>query len=267
MKCLGFDALPDSGFGTSGDKRVRAAKFHARSGLPISAGCVVANGVRETLSSLLGAPVGMRLLEPCIPSPQSWHTLLRDARIYRVRGAVADAAVVLRAGDASALAAMLFGEAQIAQPQERRLSPLECDVLDRLVNAFAANLGAVCGARESHSTERVGAITGFATYFELLVTDPLAARIGIALSRDPSPECGAALDIARLSGIRVTVSASLDLGNTSVAAVARLAPGDVLDVSLADLRRCALLAGARGILRGVCGVRNGRYAVAVDARA
>lgn len=267
MKCLGFDGVPERLPGAAGDKRVRAARFQTRSGLPISAGCVVANGVRETLSSLVGVPIGMRLLEPCIPSPQAWNTLLRDARIYRVRGAVADAAVVLRAGDASALAAMLFGEAQIAQPEERRLSPLECDVLDRMVNAFAANLGTVCGARERHSVEQVPAITGFATYFELFVTDPLAARIGIALSRDPSPECGAALDAALLSEIRVTARASLNLGTTSVAAIARLAPGDVIAFSLAGLQRCALLVAGRGILRGDCGVRNGRYAVAVDARA
>lgn len=267
MKCLGFEASAERGPETSRDRRIRAAKFQARSGLPISAGCVVANGVRETLSSLLGAPVGMRLFEPCIPSPKAWDTLLRDARLYRVRGAVADAAVVLRAGDAAALAAMLFGEAQTAQPQERRLSPLECDVLDRMVNAFAANLGTVCGARESHSVERVRAITGFATYFELLVTDPAAARIGIALSRDPSPQCSPALDVALLSGIRVTVCATLDLGNANVAALARLAPGDVIALSLTGLRQCALLAGGRGILRGACGVRNDRYAVAIDARA
>ena len=267
MKCLGFDALPERGPGANGDKRVRAAKFQARSGLPISAGCVVANGVRETLSALLGTPVVMRLMEPCIPSPQAWNALLREARIYRVRGTVADAAVILRAADASSLAAMIFGEAQIAQPLERRLSPVECDVVDRMVNAFAANLGTVCGARESHSVERVLAITGFATYLELLVTDPLAARIGIALSRDPSPECGAALDAARLSAIRVTARASLDLGNTSVGAVARLAPGDVIAVSLAGLQPCVLFVGGRGIVRGACGVRNGRYAVAVDARA
>jgi len=267
MRCLGFDALHERGPGTSGDKRVRAAKFQARSGLPVSAGCVVANGVRETLSSLLGAPVGMRLFEPCIPSPQAWNTLLRDARLYRVRGVVADAAIVLRAVDAAALAAMLFGEAQTAEPQERRLSPLECDVVDRVANAIAANLGTVCGARENHFVGRVPAIIGFATYFELLVTDPVVARIGIALSRDPEPESGARLDVGLLCGIRVMVRVLLHLGSTDVAAVARLAPGNVMSFSETGLPRCVLLVGGRGILRGSCGVRNGRYAVAVDARA
>jgi hypothetical protein len=261
MKSLDFDAMPEHG-----DRRVRAARFQARSALPVSAACVVANGVRETLATLLGAPIGMRLFEPCIPSPQAWHTLLRDARLYRVRGAVADAAVVLRAADGVALAATLFGEAQLAQLSERPLSPLECDVLDRMVNALAANLGSVCGARESNSVERVTGIAGFMTYFELLVTDPVTARIGIALSRDPSPECGATLDSAVLSGVTVTARASLDLGQSDLAAVVRLKPGSVIALPQARLRRCVLLAESRGIARGACGVRNGRYAVEIDGR-
>ena len=266
MKSLGFDALPQGGVALSGEKRVRAATFQARSSLPISAACVVANGVRETLSSLLGAAVGMRLFEPCIPSPQAWRTLLHEARLYRIRGAVADAAVVLRAPDAAALAAMLFGEAQ-AQFSERALSSLECDVLDRMVNAFAANLSTVCGARDSHPIERVTSIAGFVTYFELLVTDPMIARIGIAISRDPSPERGATLDVAVLSGITVSATATLDLGESDVASVARLKAGDVIDLPPARLQRCHLFAETCAIARGVGGVQNGRYAVAVNGRA
>jgi hypothetical protein len=267
MKSLGFGAMPEGGVERSGDKRVRAATFQARSSLPISAACVVANGVRETLSSLLGAAVGMRLFEPCIPSPQAWQALLLEARLYRVRGAVADAAVVLRAPDAAALAAMLFGEAQIAQLSQRPLSPLECDVLDRMVNAFAANLGTVCGARESHSVERVTSIAGFVTYFDLLVTDPMTARIGIALSRDPSPERGVTLDVAVLSGVTVSAAATLEVGQSDVASVARLKAGDVIALPPPGLQRCLLLAETRTIARGVCGVKNGRYAVAVNGRA
>lgn len=267
MKCLGFEAIPERGCAENGAKRLRPATFEARSALPIGAACVVANGVREILSSLLGAPVGMRLFEPCIPSRRAWQTLLHDARIYRVRGTVADAAVVLRAADAVALAATLFGEAQIAELPERPLSPLECDVLDRMVNAFAANLGTVCGTRENHSVERVAGLAGFVTYFELIVTDPVAARIGVALSRDPSPEGGATLDVAVLGGVTVSVRASLDLGGTDVAAVVRLATGDVIALSHASLQRCVMLAGHREIASGVCGVRNGRFAMAVDARA
>ncbi|HEY1867181.1 MAG TPA: FliM/FliN family flagellar motor switch protein [Candidatus Cybelea sp.] len=266
MKSLGFGAACGSSERIGG-KRVRAAKFDMRSALPISAACVVANGVRETLSALLGAPVGMRLFEPCIPSPQAWHALVRDARLYKVRGALADAAVVLRAPDAVVLAATLFGEARVAPQPERRLSPIESDVLDRMVNAIAANLGTVSGARESHFVERITGIAGFVTYFELLVTDPVGSRIGIALSRDPSPERGTRLDAAALAGVTVAARASLDLGLTDVAAVTRLRPGDVVVVPQSRLEACVLMAGSRGIVRGSCGVRNGRYAVAVDARA
>jgi flagellar motor switch protein FliM len=209
----------------------------------------------------------MRLFEPCIPSPQAWDTLLQHARLYRIRGAIANAVVVLRGPDAAVLAAALFGEAEFVQAPERRLSPLECDVLDRMVNAFAANLGTVCGAREGRSVELVTGILGFVTYFELLVTNPVMARIGIALSRDPSPECGATLDAAVLSSITVTARASLDLGRSDLASVARLKPGDVIALARARVQRCVLLAESRGIAHGAAGVRNGRYSVAVDGRA
>ena len=42
-------------------KRVRAIRFDARASLPTTAACVVANGVRETLTSLFGTPASMRI--------------------------------------------------------------------------------------------------------------------------------------------------------------------------------------------------------------
>ena len=186
MKALGFGVTLKGGSDATGVKRVRPALFEARSSLPISAACVVANGIRETLSPLLGGSVAVRLFEPRIPAPHAWSAILRDARLYRVRGNVADAAVVLRASDAVALAAALFGESSGAV--ERALSPIECDVLDRLINAIAANLGAVCGAREGYLVERVAALDGFVTYFELLIEEPVSSRIGVALSRDPASD-------------------------------------------------------------------------------
>src|ERR1700734_1263613 len=144
MRSLGFSDPSDR----SG-RRLKRARFEARSALPISAACVVANGVRETLSSLLGVPVAMRLFAPSIPSPHAWQAILDNARLYRVRGNVADAAIVLRAADANGLSAALFGESGNGAAQ-RSLSPIECDVLDRMVASIAANLGAVCGPRNGH---------------------------------------------------------------------------------------------------------------------
>jgi len=261
VKSLGFgDGLRDGPTG----KRVRRAQFEARSALPTSAACVVANGVREALSTLLRASVVLKLFEPSIPSPQAWTAILYGARLYRVRGNVADAAVVLRAPDALALATALFGESDDFPPDERALSPIECDVVDRMAGALAANLGTVCGAREGHAVERVAAIAGFVTFFELCIEEPVTARIGIALSRDPFPEPHGALEIGHLAEVRVSVSASLDAGTVETAAIARLQAGAIVPLEVGGRRHCRLAVQGRNFMQGTCGVRSGRYAVALE---
>jgi hypothetical protein len=261
MRSLGFGLTGERGESTRA-KMVRSAHFEARSSLPVSAACVVANGVRETLTSLLGTSVVLRLFEPLIPSPHAWTVILENARLYRLRGSVADAAIVLRVRDAAALAAALFGESPAAV---RELSPIEADVIDRMTGALAANLTAVCGKREAAGVERVAAIAGFVTYFELILEDPLDARIGVALSRDPAPERGASVDVAHLRGIRLTAKAALDLGTAQAAAIARIAVGTTLPITAAMLHRCVLRTHRRRLADGSCGVQNGQYALAVDA--
>jgi hypothetical protein len=244
-------------------KRIRKPVFGRRSALPPSAACVVANGVRETLTSILSSPVEMRLFEPSIPPLPAWPTILKGAVLYRVRGSIADAAIVLRSADALSLVAALFGEGFVHR--ECELSPIERDVLDRTVNAIAAHLGSVCGTRENRFVERVGLIEGYATYFELLIEEPVAARIGIALSRDPSPEPRGCVEIAHLAAVSLTARATLDLGWIPSRAVAGLRPGSILTFRPHDLQRCALRAHGRNLARGACGVRNGRYAFHVEA--
>jgi flagellar motor switch/type III secretory pathway protein FliN len=265
MRTLGFEATRAAGESFSG-RSIRRARFQTRSALPVSAACVVANGVRETLSSLLGAPLAMRLFEPSIPAPQAWTAILQSARLYRLRGSVADAAIVLRPGDAVALAAMLFGESPTPDAPERALSTIECDVIDRMVDAIAVNLDAVCGAREGRRVERAGEIAGFVTYFELLVAEPIAARIGIALSRDPAPAPGSALDAAHLAAIPVTAQASIELGSADVVSVTQIEVGTVLPLPHTALNRCALAVKGHRVADGECGVSNGRYAFSTHAR-
>ncbi|MGB7048972.1 MAG: hypothetical protein WBD57_11665, partial [Candidatus Cybelea sp.] len=155
-----------------------------RSSLPPSAACVVGNGVREALAALFAAPVELRVIEPSIPRASAWPTVLRDALLYRVRGSVADAVIVVRSEDAATLAAALFGE----RPSRANhpLSPFERDVLDRTIGSLAAHLGSVCGTRESLGAERIDRIERLVTYFELSLLEPVVARIGIALTQDPS---------------------------------------------------------------------------------
>ncbi len=145
-------------------RRIRKPVFASRSALPASAACVVANGVRETLTSLFGTTVELRLVEPSIPSPSAWLVILKEAALYRVRGKIADAVVVLRPPDALAMAAALFGE-RLASAAARELSPIERDLLDRTVNAVAVHLGSVCGAREGRGVGFYGGVNYGGGYY------------------------------------------------------------------------------------------------------
>lgn len=245
-------------------KRVRHAHFEARSSLPISAVCVFANGARESLSALLSSPVVLRLLEPCVPTPDAWSIILSNARLYRVRGNISDAAIVLRPCAAIVLAGALFGESHPAIA-DRELSPIECDVLDRMVHVIAANLAAVCGSRDGRTVERVTEIRGFSTYFELLVEDPLAARIGVALSNDPPPESRGCFAVGHLAAVELDATVSINLGEIEAAAVARLAVGAMVPVEAVEFARCTLSVAGRIVARGTCGVRNNRFALSVNA--
>lgn len=244
-------------------KRVRKAVFSARSALPTSAACVVANGVRETLGSLLGTPVDLHLFEPAVPRLAAWTAILRQAVLYRVRGGVTDAAIVLRDPDARALISALFGE-NLDERGDRALSRIERDVLDRTARAIAAHLGAVCGTRDNYGAEPVETFDEPATYFEIALVEPLAARIGVALARDPNPEPGVRFDIGHLGAVPLAARAALDLGRVSSGSVARLAPGTVLPIAANAMQRCTLGLYGRCIARGGCGVRNGRYAFTVS---
>jgi hypothetical protein len=138
-------------------------------------------------------------------------------------------------------------------------------VLDRTANAIAGALPAVCGVREHEMLERTPTIGGFATYFEILLERPIEARIGIALSRDPSPEPHGRVAIGDLAAVTVACAATLDLRAISAGALGALTPGAIVPVSRAGLRGY-LRAGEATLARGTCGVRDGRYALLVDAR-
>jgi flagellar motor switch protein FliM len=247
-------------------KRVRAIRFGPRSALPTSAACVVANGVRETLTSLFGTPASVRICEPMIPPAHTWPVIMRNAILYRVRGSVADAALVLRTNDAIAIASTIFGESPDTVSTARELSRIERDIIDRTASAIAANLGAICGAREGRYAERVGAIAGLRTYFEVLLEEPVTAGIGIALSRDPAPEPLVRLELGHLAGVTIGVVASVEIGAVEAAAIARLIPGSILSVHPSALSRCALTAANRPLALGRCGVRNGSFALQVDSQ-
>jgi hypothetical protein len=250
----------------AGGRRVREICFEERSSLPASAACVVASGARETLGALLASPVTLRLFEPVLPSPDGWNAILRGATLYRYRGTVADAAIVLRPRDARALARAAFGETSGEDPiPDGPLSPIESDVLARVAAAIGASLPAVCGVRDGASVERVEGIGSFTTFFELLLERPVRACIGIAVSRDPAPEPRGGLDLADLGDVPLVIDVAIDIGAFPAATVMALAPGCVLPIGPGGLYG-RLRAGGRTLAHGRCGVHHGWYALAVEGK-
>jgi hypothetical protein len=252
VKCLAFAGVRGAAAG------VRRATFEERSWLPTSAACLVAGGIRETLGALFGVQLQTQLFEPGVPHADGWKEIARDAVLYRRRGNISDAAIVLRLTDAAAVAAAAFGERGTASTEPRALSPLERDVLDRTVAAIARTLVPVCGPSERESLECISSIAGYRTYFEIAVAPPVDARIGIALSRDPPPQASGSITVDGLGGVVLDVDALLDVTQVQMRSIAALRCGDL--VAVRPPARVRLAAAGRTLCAGASGIRNGRYA-------
>lgn len=239
--------------------RVRRSCFERRSTLPVSAACVVANGVRETLSTLLATPVSLRLFEPVIPDKAAWAAIAGRAKLYRVRGSLSEAVFVLRPADALALAAAAFGE---SVAQARALSPLENEVLLRAVRALSGSLSAVCG-RDTAAVEPILDMAGYVTYFEMLVERPVPARIGVALSRDPVTKASATLRIEDLLDVEIELSAQFAAGELPAAAILNLRPGMLVPMMTKIGTPGLLKAGGTIFANGECGTLKERNALIV----
>jgi flagellar motor switch protein FliM/N len=240
-----------------------ALRFAERSCLPLNAACLVAGTIRDRLSSLLGVAVSLCVLEPEIPNASAWKLIRHTAHVYRVRGNVADAAIILRDRDAKAVVAAAFGETLEPEAVETQLSPLERDVLDRVATALAGSLVTLCGEQR----EAVGNASEqceFVAYLEVIVDQPVAARLGIALSRDLVPEAVPALTPQDLAELPLEASVGFDLEDLSAQRVAELVPGDVVPITRPGALRGSLRIGGRTLAVGTCGVRDGRYAFEIE---
>ncbi len=246
MTVLGFERQSE----TIAGRRIRRARFERRSTLPVSAACLVANGVRETLGALLATPVSLRLLEPAIPDPAAWRAICDGAQLYTARGSNCDAAFVLRPRDAVALAGTAFGE----EPNDsRQLSAVEQEVLVRMLQGLATCLAPVCG-RDLQPLERILDINGFTTYFELLLERPASARIGVALSRDPVSRGAGNLRIEDLLQVEIEVSVQFASGALPAAAFLDLRPGTDVPMKTRVGEPGLLKLGGAVLARGECGV-------------
>jgi Type III flagellar switch regulator (C-ring) FliN C-term len=243
-----------------GGRRIRGISFEERSMLPVSVACVVACSVRETLAKLFGEAVILKLYEPTIPQPSAWNAIVRDATVYRVQAASIAAAVIVRAADASALAAAAFGE---RDARASVLSTLERTVLERIIRAIATQFGPICGTAAELALDVPLDVRALRTFFELQVEHPVRARIGIALSRDPLPEAQPGVALDDLRDLEVELAVQVEIGRHTAADVGALEPGVILPLPAGAPRGTLLLAG-RPLAVGECGVHGRYYAIAVD---
>ncbi len=258
MRCLSFSRSIAYG----GEKRLRTLQFEERSTLPVSAACVVANGVRESLAQLYGTSMHVRLFEPVIPTAEGWAAIAEGALLYRIRGSRSDAIIVLRPHDAAALVSFAFGE---SPSEPRTFSAIERSVLDRTVRAVATMCGAICAARGTTPVpERVETIAGYVTYVELEIATPVRARIGIALSRDPEPETQAQCSPADLLELPVELAGRSEPVFLTAGELAALEPGAIVPITKNKVFRGSVLVAGTPLAFGECGVREGRFAIAVD---
>src|SRR5271168_4105276 len=171
----------------SDGRTVRAIAFVRRSTLPLSAACLVANGVREQLSRLLASELEVELAEPAVPGPAECRLLVEGAIVFRVRGRICDGFIIIRPADARRLAALAFGESERASGAP--LSDIERVTLERIVAALAPLCNTLCGTLgpvTRETSER--AALDLQSYFEVRTTGSPALAIGFALARDPIEE-------------------------------------------------------------------------------
>ena len=243
---------------------VRGAVFTSRSTLPLSAACLVANGVREQLSRLLATELEVELVEPTIPSANERRILVEGATVFRVRGRICDGFVIVRAADARRLVALAFGESE--RPERDALSEIERATLDRIVSGLVPLCNTLCGtlgpvARESN--ER--AACDLASYFEVRTTGALRIAIGIALTRDPPEDIAERIALADLADVELEASVEFGWGALGVPAFSRLTAGTTLVLETQLDAPGRLRFGEVTFASGACGVFKSRSAFVFEA--
>jgi flagellar motor switch/type III secretory pathway protein FliN len=244
-------------------RTVRSCAFVPKSNLPLSAACLVANGVREVLARLLASDVDVELFEPAIPGAQERRLLLDGAVVYRVRGRIGDGFVIVRADDARKLVARAYGEDERASHVP--LSDLEAATLERIVYGIVPLCNTLCGTLgpvTRESAER--AACDLATYFEVRTTGPERIAIGFALTKDPPETVAERITIEDLLDVELAASVEFGSGSLAVPAFSRLAPGATIVLDTALGGSGVLRLGDVRFARGTCGARDGRSAIRFD---
>ncbi len=242
---------------------IRRARFVPRASLPVDAACVVANGVREALRTLLGQACAVTIGEPVALDAAAWRSLARDALLFATPGRVTDVVFVLAARDARRLVGAAFGEDGTAE--DGAWSALEAGAIERIVARCANACEALCVERHGPTTAVDVALTPRSVaYFDVRVAAPVALTIGVGILRElPETPPPATLKPAVLGGVRVDLRVVLGRGRLPAPRLLDLRIGSVVELDTkVDGEGELNLAGQR-IAFGTSGVRNGHAAFEV----
>ncbi len=257
--------IADLRFADQRNGRIRPARFVPCTSIPLSAACLVANGLREALRELLGQRCELVIGEPVALGPDAWATLSREAHCFLTVGRQTDVVLVIPDDHARTLVLGAFGEGETSAAPA--LSVLERQAVERIAARCAAAFDPLCIERRGPA-QRVtaAAIPPCVAYFDVRLRTPIAIDFGIGIVRDlPDPGPAGALPAALLDAVSVEVRAEFARGTIDVAALLRLAPGDVVHLDTQVNEAGLLKIGGRSIARGVGGVSAGRYSFEVQA--
>lgn len=240
----------------------RGIAFASRSNLPLSAVCLVANGVREQFARMLGRELETEVLDPVIVGELPSTALFSDAIVQRVSGRLCDVLIAVRRNDALSLVGAAFHETERSSAQ---LSLIERATLDRLLAALPPLCVPLCGPVGAARAEEAGrAISEAVTYFEVRFIGALRATIAFALTADPQEDVVAGLALDDLLDLELECAVECARGAIGLTALGALTVGTTW---LLETRLGAwgtLLVERIPFTRGTCGARGDRAAFIVD---
>lgn len=242
---------------------IRRVRFVPRPNLPVDAACVVANGIREALRTLLGETCAVTLGEPVTPAAAAWRTLTQDALLFATPGRATDVVFVLARRDARRLVRAAFGEAPA--PDEAAWTALESGAIERIVARCAGACDALCAERRgpTRAVDRAQ-IPPSVAYFDVRVSAPIVLTIGVGIARELSETPPARMVTSEMLGdVPLDVRIVLGRGILSTPGLLNLRPGSVVPLQTQIAGTSELNLAGQRIASGTCGVLHRRSAFEV----
>jgi hypothetical protein len=242
---------------------IRRARFVPRPTLPVDAACVVANGIREALRTLVGDACAVTIGEPVALDAAAWRLLTHDALLFATPGRATDVVFVLAMRDARCLVRAAFGED--VPPEDGSWSTLEAGAIERIVARCAHACDALCVERRGPtSVVDAGRIPRSVAYFDVRIAEPLALTIGVGILRELSEAPPArVLSPGTLAEVGIDVRVILGRGTITAPGLLGLQVGTVVPLGTKVASEGELNLAGQRIAFGTCGVRNSHSAFEV----